>query len=239
MKKTLALTVREMQAYFNSPIAYVVMAIFLGIIGALFGLYDFVPGRTADLRGFFVRVMSVLVFVVPILTMRLVAEEKNRGTIETLMTAPVTDAQVILGKFLGAVAFYLALLAPTLVYVAVMLIFSNPDPGPIATAYLGLVLAGMVFIAAGLLTSVCTKFQLVSALVCLVFLVVMTFLCYDFGFHAPLWARKAMWFVGFSARYQNFVKGTVPLGDVVYFLSVTALALFLSVKVLESRKWRG
>ena len=237
--KTGALVDREVKAYLYSPIAYVVMAVFLVITGIFFGLEDLRPGQPAEMRSFFNNSIFILVFVLPIVTMRLVSEEKSTGTIETLMTAPVTDTQVILGKFLGAMLFYLLLLAPTLVYVLLLFVLGLPEPGPILSGYVGLVLIGMLFVAVGLLTSTCTKFQLVSAIISLVFLSIMTFLCYYLGYHVPAWARKALWFVGFAARYQNFVKGTIPLDDVVFFLSVTALTLFLSVKVLESRKWQA
>lgn len=239
MDKTLTLSWREVRAFFFSPVAYVVMAVFLVITGIFFGLNDFVPGRNAEMNHFFNITVYVLCFVLPIVTMRLVSEEMSRGTIETLMTAPVTDAQVILGKFFGALVFYAVMLLPTLLYVAVMVMFGEPETGPMLTGYLGLLLVGMTYIAVGLLTSTCTRFQIVSAIISMVFLCIMTFLCYYLGFHVPVWARKALWFVGFAARYENFAKGLIPLDDVVYFLSITVLALYLSVKVLESRKWRA
>ena len=239
MWKTLALARREDRAYLYSPIAYVVMAIYLVVTGVFFCLEDFVPGRVAEMQTFFFWANWILVFVVPIMTMRLVSEEKARGTIETLMTAPVTDAQVVLGKFLGAMLFFLRLVVPTLIYVVLLVLYSRPEPGPIVTGYIGLLLVGMLYVAIGLLASVCTRFQIVSAMISMVFLSVMTMLCYYLAQYAAPWGRKALWFAGFSARYQNFVKGTISLEDVVFFLSLTALALFLSVKVLESRKWRA
>jgi ABC-2 type transport system permease protein len=239
MSKTLALSWRELRAYFYSPIAYVVMAVFLVLSGIFFANEDFVPGRTAEMRSFFNDMVYILVFVLPIVTMRLVSEEMSKGTIETLMTAPVTDTQVILGKFLGALAFFFLLLVPTAVYVVLLSIFASPDPGPIFSGYIGLLLVGALFISVGLLTSVCTKAQIVSAIISLIFLSVMTFFCYYFAYHAEGLIRKFMLYVGFIGRYQNFTRGTIPLNDAVYFISLAALALFLSVKVLESRKWRA
>ena len=239
MWKTLALARREDQAYFNSAMAYVVMAIYLAITAVFFCLEDFVPGRLAQMQTFFFWANWILVFVVPIMTMRLVSEEKARGTIETLMTAPVTDTQVVLGKFLGAMLFFLRLVALTLIYVLTLVWFSTPEVGPILAGYVGLLLVGMLYVAIGLLASVCTRFQIVSAMVSMVFLSIMTMLCYYMAQYAAPWGRKMLWFVGFTARYQNFVKGTIAVEDVVFFLSLTALALFLSVKVLESRKWRA
>jgi len=238
MSKTLALSTRELKAYLYSPIAYVVMAVFLVITGIFFGREDFRPGEPAEMRAFFVWANYVLVFVIPILTMRLVSEEKSSGTIETLMTAPVTDSQVILGKFLGALVFTAIMILVTGINVVLIYALGSPDAGPIACGYLGLLLVAAVYISVGLLASTCTRFQLVSALISLVVLAVMTFLAYYLGFHAEGWMRRALWFIGFQVRYENFIKGMLPLADVIYFLSITAVSLFLSVKVLESRKWR-
>jgi gliding motility-associated transport system permease protein len=239
MSKTIALTARELRAYLFSPIAYVVAAIFLWLTGMFFGIQDFRPGEMAELRAFFSWANYTLVFVVPILTMRLVSEEKSRGTLETLMTAPVTDTQVILGKFLGAMGFAVMMLTLSLVCVFVMMAFGSPEVGPIVTSYVGLLLVSAAYIAIGLLASTCTRYQLVAAITSLVFLSVMTFLCDYLGHQAPAYARRAFWFVGFQSRYANFVRGTLPLADVVFFLSIIALALFVSIKVLESRKWRA
>jgi ABC-2 type transport system permease protein len=238
MSKSLALMWRELRAYFYSPIAYVVMAAFLVISGIIFREI-FVPDQVPDMRGTFDPVvLYILIFVIPLLTMRLVSEELSRGTIETLMTAPVTDTQVILGKFLGALVFYLVLLAPTLVYVVLLAIYSHPDPWPIASGYLGLILVGMVFLSVGLLTSICTRSQIVAAIIALLFLAIMTLMCNWLSMSLAGWARRFFQYIGFYGRYQNFSKGTIPLNDVVFFLSVTVLMLYLSVKILESRKWR-
>jgi ABC-2 type transport system permease protein len=239
MGKTLALTLRELRAYLYSPIAYTVMAVFLVFTGLFFGREDFRPGQPAQLSSMFIWANLVLIFVSPILTMRLVSEEKNRGTIETLMTAPVTDTQVILGKFFGVLLFTVIMIAITLADVTVMVILGGPELGPILTGYIGLLLLTMVYLSVGLLASTCTRFQLVSALASLVFLAIMTFFCNYVGAMMPDMGRRALWFIGFQNRFDSFVRGTLPLTDVVYFLSITATALFLSIKVLESRKWRA
>lgn len=240
MSKTLALAHRELQAYFHGPIAYVVMVILLGVLGVFFGLFDFRPGSMAEMRTFFFAANWVLSFVVPIMTMRLVSEEMSKGTIETLMTAPVTDTQVVLGKYIAAMEFFIVALTPSALYVLALMSFSAPDVGPILAGYVGLLLSGMLFVAIGLLASVCTRSQIVAAMVSMVFLSIMTILCYMVADQdVPPWLRRGLLYVGFTARYQNFIRGTIPLEDVVYFLSLTVLALFLSVKIIESRKWRA
>jgi len=239
MSKIMALTWRELRGYLYSPIAYAVLAIFLGLTGMFFFFGDFQSGRPSQMDNFFGATIFILACVLPLVTMRLVSEEMSRGTIESLMTAPITDTQVILGKFLGAALFYLLLLAPTLSYVLLMVVYGSPEPGPIVAGYLGLVLVGLAFIAIGLLASTCTRMQLVSAIIAIVFQVIMTILCYYVVNAVSGWLRKVVLYAGFSWRYQNFARGTIPLEDVFFFLSVTVVALFLSVKVLESRKWRA
>ena len=139
MNKVLLLTRRELSANFVSPIAYVAMAMFLVISGIFFAM-SFDAGKPAQLQNIFYIVSFILLLVVPALTMRSLAEERGSGTIESLLTAPVTDAQVVAAKFLGCWLFYLAILAPTLLYVLVLAIYSRPDYGPILAGYLGLIL---------------------------------------------------------------------------------------------------
>ncbi len=239
MSKIVAVMNRELRAYFYSPLGYVVIGVYLIINGILFGTLDFVPNRPAEMQAAMNYTVLMLVFLLPILTMRLVSEEMSKGTIESLMTAPVTDMQVILGKYASSVVFFLALLAPTLAYPIVLAIFGNPDWGPIAAGYLGLLLLGMLFLAVGLLVSCFTRLQVVGAFVPFVFLAIMTLLCSFLAEKLSGVFRSFFRYIGFYTRYQNFSKGIISLNDVVFFLSLTALVLFLSVKVLESRKWRG
>src|ERR1051325_5365764 len=137
---------RGFTSYFYSPIAYVVLFFFLVICGALF-FNDFQPGHVAGMRSLFEWMVFLLVFAVPVLSMGLMSLEWDRGTIETLMTAPVEETDVIMGKFLGSLGFFLVLLAPTLVYVLMLLIYSPSfDIGPIFSGYLGIILVGALFI---------------------------------------------------------------------------------------------
>lgn len=239
MSKIVAVMNRELRSYFYSPLGYVVIGVYLVITGIFFGTMDFLPNRPAEMQAAMNYTVLLLVFLLPVLTMRLVSEEMSKGTIESLMTAPVTDLQVILGKYASSVVFFLALLAPTLAYPLVLAIFGSPDWGPIAAGYLGLLLLGMLFLAVGLLVSCFTRLQVVGAFVPFVFLAIMTLLCSFLAEKLSGVFKPFFRYVGFYTRYQNFSKGIISLNDVVFFLSLTALALFLSVKVLESRKWRG
>lgn len=238
MRNLMSIAQREMRAYFNGPVAYVLIAIYL-VLTTIFFSNQFAPGLVPEMRATLNLMVIPLIFLVPMLTMRLVSEELSRGTIETLMTAPVTDTQVIVGKFLGAMGFLLLLLLTTLVYPAVLNVFGDPDFGPIGSGYLGLVLVGGLFVSIGLLASTVTRSQIVAGMLAVTVLAVMTLLTNYLAADLEGWARRAMRYIGFYARYENFSMGMIALSDVVYFLSMTAFALFVSVKVLESRKWRG
>src|SRR5690242_8341732 len=149
MSRTLVIAKREMSSYFYSPIAYVAMCLFLVAAGLSFW-DDFTPGRPAAMRSIFEWMVWFLCFIVPVLCMGLLAQEWNSGTIETLMTAPVNDSEVVLGKFFGSLGFFGVLLVPTLIYVILLRIYAQPDYGPIFSGYLGIVLVGALFISIGL-----------------------------------------------------------------------------------------
>ena len=171
MRNVLVLTRREIASCFVSPVAYVAIGLFLVMSGFFFALGDFQPGAPAQMRSIFEKMMIILIFVLPILAMRSLAEEFRTGTIETLMTAPVTDVEVVVGKFLGCWAVYLVMLAPTLLYVVLLAAFGEPDYGPIASGYLGLALLGALYIAVGIFASSMTGNQVIAAVVAFVILV--------------------------------------------------------------------
>ena len=240
MNKVLLLTRRELSAYFVSPIAYVAMVFFLLLSGILFGspwFGAFRPGQPAQLQSVFYLVSFVLLLVIPALTMRSLAEERGSGTIESLLPAPVTDAQVVLAKFLGCWIFYLAILAPTLLYVVALAAFSSPDYGSILAGYLGLVLLGMMYVAIGILASSLTRAQVIAFVVAFFPLLFLHLLGLFAGSMPSPW-RSIVRVAGTIAHCEDFNRGIVAATHVVYFLAVTVYALFLTVKVLESRRWR-
>jgi ABC-2 type transport system permease protein len=218
--------------------AYVAMALFLLAAGLSF-TDDFRPGQPAVLRSIFDWMVWLLVFIIPVLSMGLLAQEWATGTIETLMTAPVEESDVVLGKFMGAFTFLLVLLAPTLLYVVLLEIYASPDYGPIASGYLGIMLVGALFLAVGLFCSSLTRSQVVAAVMAAAILAVATII--------PWWASGKATLGGFwrkaadqaiMSRYTDFSKGIIDLGNVVFFLAATTVFLFLTVKVMESRRWK-
>jgi ABC-2 type transport system permease protein len=236
MNKVLLLTRRELSANFVSPVAYVAMALFLVISGIFFAM-SFDAGKPAQLQNIFYIVSFILLLVVPALTMRSLAEERGSGTIESLLTAPVTDAQVVVAKFLGCWLFYLAILAPTLLYVLVLALYSRPDYGPILAGYLGLVLLGAMYVAIGVLASSLTRMQVIAFVVAFFPLLLLHLVGFTAGYLSSPW-RSIVREAGTLAHYEDFNRGVVAVAHVVYFLAITVYALFLTVKVLESRRWR-
>jgi ABC-2 type transport system permease protein len=227
-----------MSSYFYSPIAYVAMTLFL--IAAGFSFWDdFQPGQPAAMRSIFDWMVWLLVFVVPVLSMGLLAQEWASGTIETLMTAPIGEVEVVLGKFLGSLGFFIVLVIPTMLYVVMLRIYGRPDYGPIFSGYLGIVLVGALFISIGLFCSSLTRSQIVAAVTCAAILFLITII--------PWWASSKATLTGFwrkaadqgvLSRYTDFSKGIIDTGNLIFFPVLTAVFLFLTIKVMESRRWK-
>lgn len=238
MGKAWVLAKRELAAFFYSPIAYVVLAVFLAVSGIFFMGEVFQPGREAQLRDLFNRQAFILVFIVPMLTMRLLADEFRTGSIEALLTAPVKDWQVIVGKFLGTFLFYAVMLAPTLLYVAMLLAYGPGDWRPMATGYLGLLLVGALYIALGVLTSAMTRNQVVSAVLAFLATSVFTFLLWGITTQTTGVAFTVLRAINVYERFADFSRGLIDVKSLIFFVTTTAGVLFMAVKVLESRRWR-
>ena len=247
---------KEMQLFFGSPVAYVVFTFFLLISGWFFSqifLYysdismrSFMqPGMAQSLnitdsvmRPLFTNMSVVLLFFMPMLTMRLFAEEKKSGTMELLLTYPVRDGEVLAGKFLAAGALYVILLGLTLVYPGLIATFTRVEWGPILTGYLGLVLTGATFLAVGVLISSLTENQIVAGFG-------------TFGVLLGLWIigwgaefaggnlKAVLQYLSITEHMDTFSRGLIDTKDLVYYLSAIALALFLTLRSLDSKRWRG
>ena len=247
---------KEMRLFFGSPVAYVVFTFFLLISGWFFSqifLYysdismrSFMqPGMAQSLnitesvmRPLFTNMSVVLLFFMPMLTMRLFAEEKKSGTMELLLTYPVRDGEVLAGKYLAAGALYVILLGLTLVYPGLVAYFTRVEWGPILTGYLGLVLTGATFLAVGVLISSLTENQIVAGFG-------------TFGVLLGLWIigwgaefaggnlRAVLQYLSITEHMDTFSRGLIDTKDVVYYGSAIALALFLTLRSLDSKRWRG
>lgn len=246
MSGALAVFRRELRAYFFSPLAYVVLAFFLVMQGLHFWIIlSFLsdprsPGAK-PLELFFgetIFTWLVLLFGGTFLTMRLISEELRSGTIETLMTAPVSETSVVLGKFVASFVFLTFLWAPSLVYVFIVRAFSPVDWGPIASAYVGVLGIGALFLAVGIFASSMSKNQIVSAIVTFSFLL----LLFSAGLLENLFSgevpKRVFGHMNLWAHMSDFAKGIVDTRRLVYYLSGAAFFLFLTSRALAARKWR-
>ncbi|HVS71048.1 MAG TPA: ABC transporter permease [Phycisphaerae bacterium] len=233
---------REVGALFYSPIAYFVLFLFLLVTGFLFGSLVFVPGQLSEVRQLVEYLRFGLFFIVPGITMSLLADEYRSGRIEMLRTSPITELDLVLGKYLGAMLFYIILLASSFIYVALLVIWGRPDWGQTFSAYLGLLLLGMMFVSIGLFFSTCTKDQIVAYLATMLVLGFMTF-----ASGLSTLVPKQQWFIplrapinylGVWAHISDFSRGVVDTEHLVYFLGFTLLFLFLTYLIVESRKWQ-
>lgn len=233
-----AMARKELYSYLVSPMAYAVTAVFLLINGLIFFLIMAGGFPEPTLRPLLPTTAFLLLLIIPVLTMRLLAEEKATGTVELLMTFPITDTQVVLGKYLATLAVYLLMLVPTLAYVAVLKIFGSSEWGPLLTAYLGLILLGGAFIAVGMFTSSLARNQIVAGVLGIGILLLLWVLSAASGVLGPR-LSGALAYLSLNDHFQNFIQGVIELKDVVFYLSFIVGALFLTVRVLESSRWRA
>lgn len=254
MRNVMAIAGKELRGYFASPIAYVVMGFFALLFGMFFNAYlGAFMQQSMQMAGFGGGSMNVnmnlvrpllgnasvvLLFVIPMITMRTYSEEKRSGTIELLLTSPLSDAEIIIGKFLGAMGLYVAMLAVTLLYMAILFWFGNPDWRPIAAGYLGLLLMGGSFIAVGLLISNLTKNQIVAGTATFgVFLLLWIVSWIGDGFGPRV--QAVLSYLSIAEHFDDFAKGVIDTKHLVYYLSFITFGLFLTAKSVDSERWRG
>ena len=223
---------RELATYFTNPISYIVTGLFLIITGVMFFTTFFLQNR-ANMRNFFSLLPILFSFFIPALTMRLYSEEKKSGSIETLMTLPVTELQVVTGKFLAAFISSAIMLAPTLLYLVSILFFGKPDIGPIIGGYIGAIFLCAAFSAIGVFASSVTKNQLtaffVAFMICIVLTMIDAFLIF---LPAPI--VSLLQFISANEHFTSISRGIIDTRDLIYFISLTALFFCLTVKTQEN-----
>ena len=226
---------KELRSYFNSAVAYVVIVVFLAIVGWVYTSSMFLV-NVASLRIMFEWIPLVFLFVVPAVTMRLLAEEKKGGTIELLTTKPLHDWEIVAGKFLAAWALIGIALLPTLIYYITVAFLGDIDNGPVIGGYLGLLLMAGVYVAIGLLASSLTENQIVAFIIGL--LMMFAFYMMDkILIFVPDFMTSVVEYLGIDFHFANIARGVIDSRDVVYFGSVLGFTLYLSVVSLERRKW--
>ena len=229
---------REFSAYLASPMAYVVTAIFLLLTGTAFSFYLAGTGYSdTSIKGFLDVAPILIILFAAILSMRLIAEERKLGTWEMLLTSPASDASIVLGKFLGSMALLSVMLALTLLYPIMLLLFGDPDLGPIATTYLGLFLLGAAALAVGIFASSLTSNQIVAAAISTAILCALWFS----GAAAnllPEQERAAIAQLSLLGQMTSFARGIVDSRGVILYLSVVIVFLYLAIRSVEAGRWR-
>ena len=265
MSNIFAMAQKEIRAYFGSPIAYIV----IGLFSLLFGVFYYAildwfvkqgmqmaMGMGAGpqslnvnermIRPLLQNATVLLLFVLPMITMRTYAEEKRSGTMELLLTSPITDVQILVGKFLGALSMYAAMLAVTLLYVLVLFAFGTPEWRPIATAYLGLLLFGGCFISVGMLVSSFTKNQIVAAMMTFVVFLLLWIIDWLassatglFGTSAGPIIEEVLNYLSITQHFDDFGKGIIDTKHLIFYVSFITFGLFLTARSVDSERWRG
>jgi len=236
MNKIIALTKKELHGYFTSPIAYIILIACLSLFNVLFYLL-IAQNREVSLRDIFQVMEFMFIFIIPLLTMKLFAEEKANGTMEFLLTAPLTPSMIVLGKYFSMLIFYTLLIGFTGIYYFIVEYFGDPDPYSILSGYVGIWLEGAFFIAIGLLTSSWTRNQIIAAMTTYVLL---------FSLYFSISVSK--YFTGFAENFliqlstrthlENFAIGVITASDIIYYLAGIVLCLVLTSLSINHRLWQ-
>jgi ABC-2 type transport system permease protein len=254
MTNILAIAHKELRSYFSSPIAYAVVGVFafmfgwfyLTVVSWFLSQSTMMAGQMGGpininqmlIRPLLLNTSVLVLFVLPMVTMRTYSEEKRSGTIELLLTSPITDFQIIMGKFLGATALYACMLLVTAIYVAVLFAYGSPEWGQVVTGYLGLLLLGCCFIAVGLLISSLTRNQIVAAMITFAVFLFLWVIDWIGSFSGPT-VGSLVGYVSITNHFDDFAKGVIDTKHLVYYLSFITFGLFLTAKAVDSERWRG
>ncbi len=257
MRNICTIAMREFSVYFTSPIAYIVLVMFAIIFGYFFatGLAFFLDysasmaaqggmgAPTMNVNQFVIEpslgnMSIVLLFMVPMITMRLFAEEKRSGTIELLMTSPLKDYHIVIGKWAGALMLYACMLLVAVVNISVLFIYTTPDWKPLLVSLLGLLLMGGSMIALGTFLSTLTRNQIVAGALTFGVLLLLWVLNWVSSFESSTFSRLCE-YLAISPHYEQFSKGVIELKDLLYYLSAISLGLFLSKRSLEALRWKA
>jgi ABC-2 type transport system permease protein len=257
MSNILAIAHKELKSYFASPIAYIVIGFWALLYGYFFvALLNYFVRQSMQMGQFGMQgpqamnvnqqlirpllqnVLILILFLMPMVTMRSYSEEKRSGTIELLLTSPLTDFQIIMGKFLGAMALYASMLAVTLIHVGLLFVYGRPEWKPLVTAYIGLLLMGGCFISVGLFISSLTKNQIVAGMVTFAVFLLLWIITWIGSFSGPT-VDKLTSYLSIIDHFDDFGKGVLDTTHLIYYLSFISFGLFLTAKSVDSERWRG
>ncbi|MCY4024904.1 MAG: ABC transporter permease [Acidobacteria bacterium] len=257
MRNIVAIADKELRSYFVSPIAYVVVGLFALLFGWFFvaslavmvrfsmqaGMFGMGGPQSININEFMLRPMLsntavVLLFFLPFLTARAYAEEKRSGTIELLLTSPLSDLEIILGKFLGVLTLFVLMLAVTGLHMGILFWYGEPELGPMLSGYLGLLLMGASFISVGLLVSSVTRNQIVAGVVTFAVLLLFWVLNWMADSAGPT-TQAVLSYLSILEHFDDFSKGVIDTRHITYYVSFVAFGLFLTAKAVDTERWRG
>ncbi len=255
MKTFYAILKRELYVYFSSPIAYVVVTIFLLLSGyffysafAYFSMVSMQAMRMPGVGGINVTEMVLLptlgnmsvimLLMMPLLTMRLFAEEKKAGTLELMLSYPVRETELLFGKFTACIVVFFIMLVPTFLYPLFVWFYAEPDIGPILTGYLGLFLMGTAFIALGIMVSSATENQIIAAAISFGAILMFWLIGWSEAFVGPV-LGKVLSHISLLEHFETFSRGVIDTRDIIYYINFNILFLFMTMRSLESKRWRG
>lgn len=253
MNNILAIAHKELKSYFSTPIAYIVIGFFALLFGYFFYAMLIIfnqqslqfggQGGNVDInqqliRPLFLNASVILLFVLPLITMRTYSEEKRSGTIELLLTSPVTDVEIIVGKFLGAMTLYAAMLAVTVIHVGLLFSYGNPEWKVVVTGYIGLLLMGGCFISVGLLISSMTKNQIVSGMVTFAVFLLLWVINWIASFTGPT-TQSVLNYLSITDHFDDFTRGILDTKHLIYYFSVMSFGLFLTTRSVDTERWKG
>ncbi len=260
MRKTLAIFQKEMRHFFYSPIAYIVIALFAIITGVFFYLYlsSFVQAMVMDMirsqqfrttpqkfnvnlqliRPYFWNLALISLFVLPLVTMRLYSEEKKNGTVELLYTSPLTITEIVLGKFLAGLVFYVIMLIPTMLFMGLLFVYGNPEFLPVVSGYLGLILLGGAFIAGGLFISSLTENQIIAAIGGFGLALLLWVIGWAANFAGPGMA-SVLNYLSVINHFEDFAQGVIDTQHIAFYILFMILGVYLTMRSVESIKWRA
>ncbi|MEZ5317758.1 MAG: ABC transporter permease [Vicinamibacterales bacterium] len=250
-----AIAMKELKGYYASPVAWVMLGLFAFIFGVFFRTYvEYFAGMSTQagfggapqpvnvndglIRPLLSNASVLILFILPMVTMRTYAEEKRSGTIELLLTSPLRDSEIVLGKFFGAVGLYAGLLLVSMVYVAILFRYAEPEFLPLISGYLGLLLLGSCFISMGLFISSTTKNQMVAGAATFVLALFFWIVSWMASSSGPMTA-EILRYLSITDHFEDFGKGVIDTKHLVYYLSFIAFGIYLTLKAVETERWRG
>ena len=238
MRNFFAIFKKEFRSYFNLPIAYIYITVFLVLSSWLFLRIFFIAGQ-ASMRNFFGIMPWIFLFFIPAITMRLWSEEKKLGTMEILMTMPVRNHEVVLGKFCASFCFLVLTVALSLPLVITVAALGDPDGGPIIGSYLGLLLMGGAYLAIGLFISSLTENQIIAFIMSIVTIFALIIIGEDMVlFSVPSFVVPVFSYLSLAAHFESIGRGVIDSRDLIYYLSIVGFFLYLNVRKLDTGKWK-